>query len=557
MTRLDIVRRACKHVAVIALFVFCALWQDATAVGVPTTHPVYVFLKRIAALGLLQHPLSQAEPYSRNEVRELLESLDAQRGQLTPMDVRLLDEYQSQFANSDDAEARDDRDFKFGIYENGHDLAQMRGGNWAIYGKPVVEAREEYHRFPMDSSGRMTVWASGFEIRGEIRRFGFLLRTTDAHVRGDARLADSVNFPYRYDVHPGGFDYDDADAEISYEAPHVELLFGKTRNRWGDGWFDALFLSDLPTSYTQFRAKFRLGPAELTAVQAKLQQSPPVVMSVDTSAEGVPQYQYADKFLAAHRLQFDIGQRWQIGFYESVVYGKRGFDLDYLNPVMFLRSAEHYADDRDNAMVGADVLWRPLTGLVARGELLIDDVSTTKLGQGWYGNKLGYQGGVQYFDPFGIGNTRLICEYTRIEPYVYSHKYAINTFQQYGTILGATTGPNSDLSTVSYAWTVSRPLEFEVWSQLRRHGANPASGRNVGGDFLRPWAPGDSKKVHFLDGDLETTRSIGLSCRAEIIRDVYLIGSAAYAATSYKLESGHRDSGYHSVATAGLRWNPW
>jgi hypothetical protein len=555
--RRDILRRACKRIAVTALFLLCAAWQDALAVDVSTSHPVYTFLKRAEALGLLRQTLSQAEPYSREDVRDLLESLDARRGELSAVDIRLLDEYQSQFADSDDAAARDERDFTFGIYENGHDLAQMRGQNWAIYGEPVVEARQEYHRFPMDSTGHMTVWASGFEIRGDVRRFGFLLRTTDSHVRGDARLADYATFPYRYDVHPSGFDYDEADAEITYRAPHVDLLFGKTRNRWGGGWFDALSLSDQPTSYTQFRARFRLGPAELTAVQAKLQQTPPVIMSVDTTDEGIAQNQYAEKFLAAHRLQFDIGERWQIGLYESVVYGKRGFDLDYLNPVMFLRSAEHYADDRDNAMVGADFRWRPVNGVIAQGELLIDDVSTTKLGQGWYGNKLGYQGGFECFDPIGLGNTRLVCEYTRIEPYVYSHKFAINNFQQYGVILGAETGPNSDVATVSLGWTVAPPLEVEVWSQLRRHGANPASGRNVGGDFLRPWGPGDSKSVHFLDGDLETTKTIGLKCRVEVIRGVYLSGTAVYAGTDYRLETGHRDSDYHSVGALELRWNPW
>jgi hypothetical protein len=194
---------------------------------------------------------------------------------------------------------------------------------------------------------------------------------------------------------------------------------------------------------------------------------------------------------------------------------------------------------------------------VLHGELLIDDVSTTRLGEGFYGNKLGYQGGLEYYDLLGLNNTRLVCEYTRIEPYVYSHKYAINSYQQYGQILGAATGPNSDVATAALGCMVSRPLDISLWAQLRRHGANPASGRNVGGDFKRPWGPGDSKHVSFLDGDLETTQSLGLSMRWEILADVYATGSAAYASTRYSLETGDRPDSDHTYGALELRWNPW
>jgi hypothetical protein len=282
-----------------------------------------------------------------------------------------------------------------------------------------------------------------------------------------------------------------------------------------------------------------------------------MVVRADTTAEGVARLEYAEKYLAAHRLQLNAGKRLQIGIYEAIVYGERAFDFDYLNPMMFLRSAEHYADDRDNALMGLDFKWRPLRGVITHGELLIDDVSTTKLGEGFYGNKLGYQGGAEWVDPAGWKDARFVCEYTRIEPYVYSHKFAINSYQQYGSVLGASTGPNSDVLTAALSWTISRPVEVEVWSQMRRHGANPASGRNVGGDANRPWGPGDATHVNFLDGDLETTGTIGLQMRAEIVHDLYVVGSLERSATRIRYESGIRKTENHSAGLVGLNWNPW
>ncbi|HEY3296732.1 MAG TPA: capsule assembly Wzi family protein [bacterium] len=541
----------------LALFLCPVLWQTATAVDVPPKHPVYDFLLRMEARGLFESPLPQTMPYTREDVVRRLTLLRGHWEALNGLEKREAGEYLSQLADSTGDDADGNGSGPLAFYRNGHDLAELRGPAWRVAGNPVFEARQEFHRLSADSNGAMSVWASGFEVHGVLRHFGFSVRATDAHVRGDAKLADRTDFPYRYDVRPSGFDYDEADAGISYEVPHAALFFGKARNHWGSGRFESLILSDQPTSYTQFRGRFTLGPVELTALQAKLQQRPPVVVGTDTTAEGIVRRDYAEKFLAAHRLQVNVSRWLQVGIYEAVVYGERSFDLDYVNPMMFLRSAEHYADDRDNALMGFDLKWRPLRDVLLHGDLLIDDVSTTHLGEGFFGNKLGFQGGAEWYDPAGLSNTRLVCEYTRIEPYVYSHKFAINSYQHYGSVLGASTGPNSDVLTASLAWTVSRPVQLEVWTQWRRHGANPASGTNVGGDPRRPWGPGDAQHVHFLDGDKETFRTVGLQGRVEMIHDLYVAASASVTSSDTRFMAGGKRSETRSLGMAELRWNPW
>ena len=515
---------------VVALLLWLLLAQAAWAVDVPLTHPVYPFLTRLEARGLLATPLSGARPWSRAAVAAELEELAAQTARLNPVEWQQWQKLRWEFA--DTQAARDTSGYvpawqplaasravrRTGLCRNGRDFWSAENAEWALYVNPLIRISREYHEADDGAAaGTLATWSSGYELRGRVHDFGFAVRGSDTHVSGDIALADSTAYPYRYGPGKTGFDYDATDAALSWQGRYAEVLFGKTRTRWGWAETGGLAFSGDPTSHTQLRLTAHVGPLELTAVQAKLVQRPPVIERVDTLSGGRLQKFYADKYLAAHRVQVNASRRLQIGVYEATVYGQRGFELEYLNPLMFLRSAEHYTGDRDNALLGADFRWRAPGRTVVYGELLIDDITTSRLGTGWYGNKLGYLGGGTVTDPLGLPNTRLCVEYARIEPYVYSHKFAINSFQHYGLPLGYAAGPNSDTWYGALAWTVARPVELRVWARRERHGANPASGRNVGGDMRRPWQPGDAERVSFLDGDLETRQSAGVSAGVDVL----------------------------------------
>lgn len=553
----------------VALLLIMALWTPAFAVDVPLEHPVYQFLARLEARGFLSEPLSASLPYSRRSVAHYLVEIQSQDARLNTVEGRQLAYFRFQF--DDNHRSHSERDYlpawenlpeqfplkPFALYHNRRDLLEAQGNRWAFWMNPVFDIHRKFIKPENDSNGEVRVWASGVEFRGFTGNLGFFVRATDAHIRGDTQFADSNRYPYRAGSGNDGFDFDETDAFVTYQAPHVELLFGKTRNRWGNAQSSVLGLSNLPTSYTQFRTRFRFGPAELTALQAKLYQNPPVVSETDTTADGIARRQYADKYLAAHRLQFNLCSRLQIGFYESIVYGERGFDVDYLNPLMFLRSAEHYNGDRDNALMGGDFKWRAFYNTFIYGELLIDDIRTTKLGTGWYGNKLAYLGGLRLYDPVGLPNVCTTVEYCRIEPYVYSHKYPINSYQHHGTLLGHSSGPNSDAFFASLRWTVSRGFEMEWWSRHRRHGANPLSGRNVGGDFRRPARPDDSDHVSFLDGDLEKDQTWAIRFELELMYDLHLMGEIEYSSRSTKDEIRPEESSEEWRQRVSISWHPW
>ncbi|GAG91498.1 unnamed protein product, partial [marine sediment metagenome] len=193
----------------------------------------------------------------------------------------------------------------------------------------------------------------------------------------------------------------------------------------------------------------------------------------------------------------------------------------YLNPVMFLTGGEHTNGDHDNATMGMDFRLFVRRGLSIYGELLIDDITTTKLGTDWYGNKLAYQLGIFHVEPFGLRDVDSRVEYSRVDPWVYTHRFPINTYTHYGDVLGYQSGPNSDELFFEIRKRFSRRFHTALSWSKRRHGANTEE-KKVGGDPLEGFIQGYSKKARFLDGELEKTNAFGIDMSYELLWELFV-----------------------------------
>ncbi|MCU0644869.1 MAG: capsule assembly Wzi family protein, partial [bacterium] len=286
--------------------------------------------------------------------------------------------------------------------------------------------------------------------------------------------------------------------------------YGKFSNFWGPGRTGSLILSDYATSYDQLKLEFIFNRFKFTSSYAFL-------IDYQDQEEDILQ---GKKYLAAHRLEF-LPWRWlSIGMSETVMFKGRNFEPAYLNPIMFFRSAEHYLGSPDNMMLGMDFKLVAIKNFKFYGELLIDDITTTKLGTDWYGNKLGYQVGSLWLDPFKMKNTGVRIEYTRIGPYVYSHKNSLS-YKHYDSLLGHSIGPNADALYLEMNYQLSKWTRMILFGEFYRHGANFAD-RNVGGDENLPHRFGDDLNALFLDGIVEKRNSLGCQFSYEIFRDFYL-----------------------------------
>lgn len=541
------------------------------AVDVPPEHDVYPFLTRLELKGAFDKPLSRSLPYSRRQIGQLLAEAMDDAPRLTPVEQQQLRYYLYLFADALPKEASASRtpmDFEatrgsklpwklLRMYGDPRWAWHASGEDWLI----GINLHTDIGVESVDSegsSGTLNRIATGLSVYGTQGPFGLSMAVRDAHLSGDVDLADPHRYPVRFqneDRSGQGFDFDETDAHVSYEIPHVYAVFGKTTNLWASGATGSLSLSNNSSPYTQLRLKLTYEPFEMTWVQGSLIQDPPITYTVGTDSVHSEEL-YSEKWIAAHRYEFRVFKKLQIGVYDMVIYGNRGIDWNYLPPTTFLWSAEHYNHDRDNVLMGLDFRLTPGAGLEITANWLLDELKFSDLGSDWYGNKHGYQLGIHAVDPLGWDDSDLDAEVTLLRPYVYTHKYAINVVQHYGSNLGSPLQPNS----VQYLLRLrKRPVrQLLLWGQatVTLHGANH-DGVNVGGDVLEAFdGETDSETTGLLDGDLERTVSGTLGFEWELDPRLFLRVSAEIGKYELMPVKGEDSSENLRRVDLSLLWHP-
>ena len=214
------------------------------------------------------------------------------------------------------------------------------------------------------------------------------------------------------------YDYPVAEAYLSYTpADFVNIQFGHGKNFIGDG-YRSLFQSDVTSPYPFLKTNFKFWKVKYTSTWMWLKD-----VRDEVTVDGA----FLTKYMANHYLSFNVSNRLNVGLFESVVWNNandRGFDVNYLNPLIFLRAAEfETGQDAGNAILGASAKYKLNNSANVYGQLVIDEFSLTdiKAGDKSYKNKLGFQLGAKYYNAFNVEGLLLQAEFNQVRPYVYSH----------------------------------------------------------------------------------------------------------------------------------------
>ncbi|MEM7086458.1 MAG: gliding motility protein RemB [Bacteroidota bacterium] len=235
------------------------------------------------------------------------------------------------------------------------------------------------------------------------------------------------------------FDYPIATGHVSYSpSEHFNLQLGHGKNFIGDG-YRSLFLSDNASPYPFFKLNTTFWKIKYTNTWTSLR---------DVRSEVTADGSFRTKYLANHYLSINITKRLNLGLFESVIWendNDRGFDLNFINPVIFYRAIEFSTGSRGgNALIGLSAKYKFTNRVNAYAQLIIDEFSSSDIfgGEGSYKNKTGYQLGAKYYDAFGIKNLYLQAEYNRVRPYTYSHNSVILNYGHNNQSLAHTLGSN-------------------------------------------------------------------------------------------------------------------
>lgn len=408
-------------------------------------------------------------------------------------------------------------------------VSSSRRNRWLKYDRHIVKYRtDDGSSFTFDprftwridagSDKTITRRGSGIQFYGSIRsRLGFYFRFVDNTESGNGPYTNRsqlIEEHYGY-VGPlqGGDEtyYDATEAYVNWGIDWLNVTFGKDKVSWGPGRRTNLLLSDNAPSFDQLRVKIDVTrSARFTYLVGKLHPTPGLTGGVlYETDDGWQRVVLEPKWLAAHRIEYSVTDWLLLSVSEAVIWGERGLDVSYLNPLYFLYSAQHDGGDRDNVAMSGDFIMRIGNDGIFYGALLIDDMKISRLGQGDPGNKFGILSGVF---ASGIGHKSIDAglEYIRLEPFVYSHFFPINRFTNWNSSLGADLRPNSDRLELSLRWNPTFDLSFKLSPSFNRHGS-------LGGelDEAIPRNPGLSK-ARFLDGTRQTwsTYNIGVEWEA-------------------------------------------
>jgi len=510
----------------------------AQSVFVPLNHWSYEFVERLETRGVLTGILNGTKPYSREEMAGyLLQVQEKARGRelLNSVELRQLDflrfEFQEEFrqlgglnghtTTTKIQKLKDKtfvgRAFPDFVYKNYRNLINIQKDEFKVFVDPVF-----YHQFlyakpdSLNRTERVFERTHGFTLWGQLgTHLGFFFDFRDTKEWG------TRTYPERFDISLPGLGFvngygthiwhDETVAYLIFKLPYFQVMLGKDSNFWGPGFNGALSLSTNATSYDQIKLQSKVWRLKFTYVWGFLRTFPVIR---NQNSETIP------KNIVAHRLDFDVADWLDIGLYETVVFGNRRFELAYVNPINFYRSAEHFLGDDDNAAIGADFEFLLIPNVKLYGEVFVDDLSTSKSSE-FYGNKVAYLAGGYWVDAFKIKNLDARIEYARTRPFVYTHRNPVNTYSNFSTGLGHWIGSNSDDLLLRTQYRFSKSLFVAASFESFRHGANQPD-KNIGGDINRNEDATTPEFIDFLDGERERRNRLGFEISYELFRNLYL-----------------------------------
>ena len=504
-----------------------AISHSAGTSPVNLNHWAYDIVERFAAEGYLNGFALNTKPYTRSDFVDIIIAMDSaveedNKG-LNPLDLRLLDKLKSEF--------------EFDLNDSGEwpDLPKSQSHLLSWYGDdyrwvldPVLKGGvfETYTKNP-DESWFTNTSATGIITYGYFRNdidFYLYFRDTRFGRKNDFTSVDEISIENEaitsVTMEGNTASFDRAYACLSAKLKWFNAGIGRYKIDWGPSENGGLLFSAYALPFDRIILQYPGKRVRGTFIAGNLATE---LIDSAQSYQTPAKYRknYKEKHIASHRLEVLPFGNLTIGLSESVIYGERGFDLGYLIPDMVFWSEQHYLGDRDNLLMSFDITYYPFRRYRFYGSLLVDDLSIGKLGDDFWGNKWAIQVGAENIDPLGIEGLSIRSEYVRIEPYVYTHFYAINSYTNHDQFLGYPLQPNSDRLSLTADYWFSPYIRFDLEYRWIRHGANP-SGQNVGGDILFGHREVDPLTKDFLAGVEDNSWDIALGGGYEFFTEAFL-----------------------------------
>lgn len=283
--------------------------------------------------------------------------------------------------------------------------------------------------------------------------------------------------------------YTDLRGRISYTPNHIfNFQAGLDHNFVGEG-SRSLLLSDYGTPYPFGQIRMRFWRVEYSIMYQFLREW-------DNN-------RWEGKFASSHHLSFNAAKWLNLGLFESVIFQpkdtllNRGFDVEYLNPLVFFRPQEYSLGSSDNVLLGV-TLTAKLKKHTIYSQFLLDEfvLSEIRAHSGWWASKYGGQFGAK--GRFSSGNNHFFyrLEYNFVRPYTYAHLSNEYSYSNQGSVLAHPYGANFMEILAELKWQNGKWFAKFFSNYFVR--AADKDGFNYGSDIYAPYINRPYEYGHYI-----------------------------------------------------------
>ncbi|MGK6351198.1 gliding motility protein RemB [Parapedobacter sp. DT-150] len=280
-------------------------------------------------------------------------------------------------------------------------------------------------------------------------------------------------------------------ATMSYTVnKYLNVTLAYDKQFIGDG-YRSMLLSDISSNYTALKLTGKLGNVQYMSMWTYM-LDPMHPRSLDSTRRAGDNWKWG----AFQYLDWNVNNRFSVGLFQSVVWGaknaagRRGFDFNYFNPIIFMRPVElTNTSSPDKMHLGLNTKYKALKNLTVYGQFLLGEFVASEFfsGRGHVNNKWAAQLGFRGFDAFGVKDLNFLAEYNTARPYTYAHFDPVSNYSNYGQPLAHPLGSNFRelVGILNYSY---KRFDFSLQGTWGQFGSDPDSLTNYGGDIFKTYA---------------------------------------------------------------------
>ena len=288
---------------------------------------------------------------------------------------------------------------------------------------------------------------------------------------------DLSNFQDSLGFYPGFHNKQNINLILKYNLnSYVTADFGLGKHFIGEG-YRSLILSDIGASYPYFKLNTKFGNVKYYNLYTTF---------LNPNMQDFGRKKHA----AIHFLSYDISNYVNIGIFESILWqskselANKGFELAYLNPVIFYRPVEFSKQsNKANALMGITSNIT-ISNFNVYTQFLLDDLNISRQKDsddnyegGFFQNKFGYQIGLKA----RFLNSVFMIEYNQVQPYTYGHRTVLQNYSHLNQALAHPMGANFKELILLYELSLKNwDLRFtNIFNRVGLDSLNTHYGQNI------------------------------------------------------------------------------